>query len=55
MNHFNFRIYYTKMGLINAFLETNSEAFLAKYCNQDGNIKNSQLKFWMDGASKILT
>ncbi|WP_264551135.1 phospholipase D-like domain-containing protein [Flavobacterium sp. N2038] len=53
-DHFNFRIYYKKKGLTNAFLETDSDVFLAKYFDKKGKIKNSQLKFWMDGASKIL-
>lgn len=47
--HFAFRIAYKKSGG-DAFLKDNSEEFLKKYFDEKGNIKNQQLKFWMDGA-----
>jgi len=54
-DHFNYRIYYNKYGNgSNAFLEKDSEIFLNKYFDKDGNVRNSQLNFWMKGAQSTM-
>ncbi len=47
--HFSFRITYKKHGNGDAFLKSDSEEFLKKYFDENGEIKNAQLKFWLQG------
>jgi len=53
-DHFNYRIYYKKIGKgTDQFLETDPNAFLKKYFDSQGNPFSAQLRFWMDGALEM--
>lgn len=52
-DHFSFRYWFKKFGTSNDYnLESDSEVWLSKYFDETGNIKNAQLKFWMQATNQ---
>jgi len=51
--HFAFRYWVKRLGqkAADQFLETDPNEWMAKYYDAQGQIKNAQLKFWMQAAS----
>ncbi|MFP5438948.1 MAG: phospholipase D-like domain-containing protein [Bacteroidia bacterium] len=53
-DHFNYRIYFKKYGQSSdGFLKERSEDFLSRHFDAQGNIKSTQLRFWMQGAERL--
>jgi phosphatidylserine/phosphatidylglycerophosphate/cardiolipin synthase-like enzyme len=51
-DHFSFRYWFKKFGKTDDYnLESNSEKWLDKYFDDNGNIKNAQLNFWMQASN----
>lgn len=52
-DHFSFRYWFKKFGTSDDYnLESDSEVWLNKYFDETGNIKNAQLKFWMQATNQ---
>ena len=50
-DHFSFRYWFKQFGKTADYtLEPDSEKWLGKYFDADGNIKNAQLNFWMQAT-----
>lgn len=51
-DHFSFRYWFKKFGRTSDYnLESDSSSWLNKYYDENGEIKNAQLRFWMQGSN----